>query len=57
MLRKKILSQERLNPLLVSQIQENQSKINILKEQIKKLDNSLQTKNDVITNINNIWQI
>ena len=53
MLRKKILSQERLNPLLVSQIQDNQSKINILKEQIMKLDNSLQTKNDVITNINN----
>ena len=53
MLRKKILSQEKLNPLLVSQIQDNQSKINILKEQIMKLDNSLQTKNDVITNINN----
>ena len=52
-LRKKILSQERLNPLLVSQIQENQSKIDILKEQIMKLDNSLQNKNDVITNINN----
>ena len=52
-LRKKILSQDRLNPLLVSQIQDNQSKINVLKQQIMKLDNSLQTKNDVITNINN----
>lgn len=52
-LRKKILSQDRLNPLLVSQIQDNQSKIDVLKQQIMKLDNSLQTKNDVITNINN----
>ena len=52
-LRKKILSQDRLNPLLVSQIQDNQSKIDVLKQQIIKLDNSLQTKNDVIANINN----
>ena len=53
MLRKKILSQDRLNPLLVSQIQENQSKINTLQQQVIKLDNSLKTKNDIITNINN----
>lgn len=52
-LRKKIVSQERLNPLLVQQIQENKSKINLMKEQILKLDISLETKNEVITNINN----
>ena len=52
-LRKKIVSQDRLNPLLVQQIQENKSKIIMMKEQILKLDISLQTKNEVITNINN----
>ena len=52
-LRKKIVSQDRLNPLLVQQIQENKSKIIMMKEQILKLDNSLQTKNEVINNINN----
>ena len=52
-LRKKIVSQDRLNPLLVQQIQENKSKIIMMKEQILKLDISLQTKKEVITNINN----
>jgi hypothetical protein len=52
-LRKKIVSQDRLNPLLVQQIQENKLKIEMMKEQILKLDISLQTKNEVITNINN----
>ena len=52
-LRKKIVSQDRLNPLMVQQIQENKSKIIMMKEQILKLDISLQTKNEVITNINN----
>lgn len=52
-LRKKIVSQDRLNPLLVQQIQENKSKIIMMKEQILKLDISLQTKNEVINNINN----
>ena len=52
-LRKKIVSQDRLNPLLVEQIQENKSKIKTLKNQLIKLDNSLQSKNDIINNINN----
>ena len=52
-LRKKIVSQDRLNPLMVQQIQENKSKIKMMKEQILKLDISLQTKNEVIANINN----
>ena len=52
-LRKKIVAQDRLNPILVEQIQENKSKIKMLKKQIIKLDNSLQVKNDVINNINN----
>ena len=50
-LRKKIVSQDRLNPMIVSQIQENKTKIQTLKNQIIKLDNLLDTKNDVITNI------
>lgn len=52
-LRKKIVSQDRLNPLMVQQIQENKSKIKMMKEQILQLDISLQTKNEIITNINN----
>ena len=52
-LRKKIVAQDRLNPLLVEQIQDNKSKINTLKKQIIKFDNSLQIKNDIINNINN----
>ena len=52
-LRKKIVSQDRLNPMMVQQIQENKSKIKMMKEQILQLDISLQTKNEVITNINN----
>ena len=52
-LRKKIVAQERLNPMLVEQIQDNKAKINTLKKQIIKFDNSLQSKNDVINEINN----
>ena len=60
-LRKKIVSQDRLNPLLVEQIQDNKTKIANLSKQIKKYDNTAQMKNDVINeikgkieNINNI---
>ena len=60
-LRKKIVSQDRLNPLLVEQIQDNKTKIINLNKQIKKYDNTVQIKNDVINeikgkiaNINNI---
>ena len=51
-LRKKIVSQDRLNPMFVSQIQENKTKIQTLKNQIINLDKLLETKNDVINNIN-----
>ena len=50
--RKKIVTQNRLNLQLVQQIQENKSKIKILKKQIAKLDKILQNKNDLIDNIN-----
>ena len=50
--RKKIVAQNRLNLQLVQQIQENKSKIKILKKQITKLDKILQNKNDLIDNIN-----
>ena len=52
-LRKKIVKQDRLNPLLVVQIQDNKSKIKALENQMIKLDNLLHSKNDIINNINN----
>ena len=52
-LRKKIVSQNRLNTLLVEQIQDNKSKINDLKIQAIKFDTSIQKQNDIINNINN----
>ena len=51
--RKKVLSQNKLNPLLVEQIQANKAKIKILKKQIVKLNKAIQTKTDVINNLNN----
>ena len=60
-LKKKIVSQERLNPLIVEQIQDNKVKLKTLKNQVIKLDKNLQIKNHIInsintsiTNINNI---
>jgi len=52
-LKKKIVSQERLNDLLFIQIQEDKAKIKILKKQIVKLDKTIQNKNDIINNFNN----
>ena len=52
-LRKKIVNQNKLNSDLVSQIQENKTKIKLLKKQITKLDKSIQSKNSQINNINN----
>ena len=46
-LRKKIVSQNRLNTLLVEQIQDNKSKITLL---AKKFDKSIQEQNDIIIN-------
>ena len=51
-LRKKLVSQNRLNPLLVEQIQENKYKLKALKKQTVKFDKLLQNHSDIITNIN-----
>jgi hypothetical protein len=51
-LRKKLVSQNRLNTLLVEQIQENKSKLKALKKQAIKFDKLLQNHSDIITNIN-----
>lgn len=52
-LRKKIVSQKRLNSLLVEQIQNNKSKIKAIKKQYVKYDKSLKNQNGSIDNINN----
>ena len=52
-LKKKIVSQNRLNPLLVEQIQDNKFKIMALKKQAIKFDELIQNQNDIINNINN----
>ena len=49
---KKIVSQEKLNPLLEEQICENKMKLNIFKNQIIKLDKSLEIKKDILNDIN-----
>lgn len=48
---KKIVSQEKLNPLLEEQIQDNKMKLNFLRNQIIKMDKSINIKNDIINNI------
>ena len=48
---KKIVSQEKLNPLLEDQIQDNKIKLNFLRNQMIKMDKSINIKNDVINNI------
>ena len=57
---KKIVSQEKINPILEEQIGDNKLKLNILRNQIIKMDKLSLVKNDVInkiksslTNINN----
>ena len=52
-LRKKIISQNRLNQILVEQIQENKSKLKALKKQTSKFDKSIQNQNETINDINN----
>ena len=52
LLRKKIVDQKRLNLLLEDEIQENKSKIKILKKQVTKLDKIIENKNGLIDNIN-----
>ena len=51
-LRKKIFSQNRLNPLFVDQIQENKSIIKKLKNEANNLAKTTQNQNDIINNIN-----
>ena len=53
LLRKKIVSQNRLNTLLVGQIQSNKSNIKHLKKQEKIFDELFQNQNNDINNINN----
>ena len=48
---KKIISQEKLNPLLEDQIEDNKIKLNFLRNQIIKMDKSINVKNDIINNI------
>lgn len=52
-LRKKIISQNRLNQLFVEQIQENKSKLKALKKQATKFDKSIQNQNETINDVNN----
>ena len=51
-LKKKIVSQTKLNPLLEEQIEDNSSKLNIFRKQIIKLDRTSKIKNDLINSIN-----
>jgi len=48
---KKIISQEKLNPLLEDQIEDNKIKLNFLRNQIIKMDKSINVKNDIINKI------
>ena len=52
-LRKKIISQNRLNQFIIEQIQENKSKLKALKKQAIKFDKSIQSQNETINDINN----
>ena len=52
-LRKKIVAQERLNDILIVQIQNDKNIIKNLKKQIVKLDKNIQNKNDIIDRISN----
>ena len=52
-LKKETVSQKKLNPLLIEQIQENKSKIKMLKKQVAKLNKSIQIKTDLINEFKN----
>ena len=49
---KKLVSQEKINPILDEQICDNKLKLNKLKNQIREMDKSLNLKNDLIKCIN-----
>jgi len=50
-LNKKIVSQEKINPILEEQIEDNKIKLNILRNQIIKMDKLSLLKNDIINKI------
>ena len=52
-LRKKIRSQNRLNLVLMDQIQDNKNKVKTMKKQSTKLEKNLKSQNDIINDINN----
>ena len=51
-LRKKILSQNRLNPILMEEIKENKIKVKKNKKQTDKLDKTIKEHEDIINDIN-----
>ena len=51
--KKKIVAQNRLNLQLIELIQENKTKIKVLKKQLAKFDKLIQNKNEILDNINN----
>ena len=48
---KKIVSQEKINPVLGGQIEDNKIKLNILRNQIIKIEKSSKLKNEIISKI------
>ena len=51
-LRKKIVSQNRLNQIIMKQIKENKNKIKLLKKNNAKFEKTINEQNDIIKNIN-----
>ena len=52
-LRKKIVSQNRLNPILINQIEDTNNGIDLLSKHMEKLDTSIEKQKNIIENINN----
>ena len=52
LLKKIMVPQNQLNPLLFKQVQENKSKLKLLKKQITKLNKAIQIKTDIINDFN-----
>ena len=53
LLKKIMVPQKQLNPLLFRQAQENRTKLKMLKKQISKLNKAIQIKTDIINDFNN----
>ena len=56
-LRKKILSQNRLNALIIGQLEENKSKIKSNKKNVNKIEKTIKEQNDIINDINSKIEI